>query len=130
MVVVVDDDPLVRRCLARELRRDFQVLEADGPAAALEVLTLLYVSAVVSDLDMDGNALAGMKLLEQVQANFPGCARLLVSGSPDALAASAGADRFIEKPWRPGEVVAAVRTLLETSSTPSIPTPSQEGAGR
>ncbi len=115
LVLVVDDEPLVRRALRRELSADFEVLEAGGPAAALALLGshVREVVAIVSDLDMDGDPGAGLVLLARVAEDFPACIRILVSGS---LAAQFGqmphAEITIAKPWTAGEVRAAIRQLL------------------
>ena len=116
VVLVVDDESMVRRALQRELSAEFEVLEADGPAAALALLGShgCKVVAIVSDLDMDGDRGAGLLLLARVAEELPTCIRILVSGS---LAAQFGqmphAEVTIAKPWTAGEIRAAIRQRLQ-----------------
>ena len=114
-VLVVDDDDLIRRAIALELRQRFNVYEAGSPEEALAVLERVEVVAVVSDLVMDGAGDAGIVLLEKIRLRAPAVIRLLISGT---LAAQLGslkpevAHACMAKPWRAGEVLATIERLL------------------
>jgi DNA-binding NtrC family response regulator len=118
MLLLVEDDPEVRRLLARELRRDFDVTSTDGLHAARRLLARgdIAYAAVVTDLQME-TLTAGADLLEEAQSSSPHSARVLVSGSvtPELarkLQDSGVAHEIIRKPWGRGEVAAAVRRVL------------------
>lgn len=117
-VLVVDDEPAVRRALGRELGAHFEVVMAEDAVTALATLARTEgLSAVVSDLMMPG--LSGTELLAEVRRLRPECARVLVSGAleragADVLAAGI-ADEVLSKPWRFGEVAEAVRRALAKS---------------
>ena len=113
LVLVVDDEPLLRRLMADVLGECYRVLEA---ADGREALTLFDVAggeiaAVVTDVrmpDVDGLALA--RALGSCQRPPP---ILFISGF------SAGSDvpgQLLEKPFTPGGLLRAVQHLLAGSS--------------
>ena len=112
-VLVVDDDEGIRRVLARELRRGYDVCLADGASAASALLEDdRSFCAVVSDLIM-GSGPTGIEILGEVRLHTPHAVRILISGTPRDVEAtrviqSGIAHEFIEKPWRAGEVLAAL----------------------
>lgn len=112
VVLVVDDEPLVRRALARELGAGYVVLEASGPVDALALLDqgAGRFAAIVTDLAMDGNPNAGgLELLAEVARRWPLCVRVLVSGSLGTEHGQIGAAHVvIATPWRTGEILAAI----------------------
>ena len=116
-VLVVDDEPTLRRIMARELRNEFDVTLANGLAPALGCLGQEdQLCAVVSDLMMGGPV--GLDLLEEVRRRKPQCARILVSGTllPSDLGnalASGTVQQFVSKPWERGALLMAVRLALD-----------------
>lgn len=142
-ILVVDDDPHVRRALARligEPHGEFAVLQADGYAEALSLLASTEgIQAVLSDMSM-GPGPGGFELLAEVRRRWPTHARLLVSGTPDVregedLVRSGIAHAFLPKPWPPGAVLPAVLHAIEVAklakgtSPPGADTSSGPGAG-
>ena len=107
-IVVIDDDPAVRRALATELRREkFTVLTARRLADALELLDEEPARVVVTDVrlaDAEGSA-----LIERIREASPSTRCLVVSASTGM--AEAGADLVIGKPWDREKLIAAVRQL-------------------
>jgi len=113
-VLVVDQAPLERQALVRELQRaKFDVLEANGYDEALAALDGgSDIIAVVSDCHMQGRS--GLELLAEVQRRAPSTFRILYSGSlveRQVQAATRGrvVDAFFSKPWAAGEIAAAIR---------------------
>ncbi len=110
-VLVVDDDPDLRRLTARVLARaGYEVLTAAHGAAALEHLGQQSFNAVLSDIlmpDMDGVAL--LRNVRNLDLDVP---VILMTGSPDlATAVQAveyGALRYIAKPVAPETLREAV----------------------
>jgi CheY-like chemotaxis protein len=118
-VLVVDDDAPVARALRRELTSEFEVLVALGPEPAAAALAgAPDLAAVITDLVMNGPR--GLEVLREAVERVPGCARILLSGTPDApevqRALDAGlAHGFVAKPWTPGEIRATVRSAITRS---------------
>ncbi len=97
-VLVVDDNPLVLRTLAAQLRRQgFEVTAAPGGLQALGLLDAgLTVDAIISDLTMAG--LDGISLIREAQARHPGLAAILLTGYVGD-AASLGVGRKLNGPF-------------------------------
>jgi two-component system, NtrC family, response regulator len=116
-LLIVDDNPDVRDLLVHELAGEYVVVAAEDARSARRVLAQRDdIVAVVSDLRME-TATAGAELLEEVQRGRPWCARVLISGSlPPELAVrvrlTGAAHALVPKPWRDGELRAAVRRAL------------------
>jgi DNA-binding NtrC family response regulator len=111
VILVVDDEPIVLRLMARILAdAGFAVRTADSALSALGVIAELPTppAAVVSDLRMD--PIDGYDLAKLVEHEWPGVPVLLVSGwDPDHPII----DRpFLRKPFRPLDLVDAVARLL------------------
>src|ERR1700744_6437999 len=78
-ILCVDDEPRVVDSLAVHLRRDYQVLVANGGNAALQVLKDKGAPAViVSDMRMPG--MDGATLLKHVRQLYPDTTRILLTG--------------------------------------------------
>jgi CheY-like chemotaxis protein len=115
-VLVVDDDPAVRRMAARMLRaRDYAVVEAaDGVHARTLLKAGAAVALVLTDVRMPG--LSGPELAAWLAVAHPGVPALLMTGTPASLDPSAGHARAIgpvlRKPFTGAELAAAVRAAL------------------
>lgn len=83
-VLVVDDDPAIRRALERILKADrrLEVLQAEDGLAALRILESRPVDLVISDESMP--QINGVRLLQTVRARWPGTRRVLYTGHPHA----------------------------------------------
>lgn len=120
-VLIVDDDPIVRRLLTLGLRKaGLEVVEAGSGRAALEILDRQTVGVVVCDLGMPG--MNGIDVVVALRGR-PETATLpfiLVTGSGDdqsvVAGLEAGADDFLPKPVRLDELVARVRAHMRTQS--------------
>lgn len=114
-VLVVDDDTGIRRGIARELCSDFEVLLAADFADAMRIFASRDdIEAVVSDFKL-GPGPDGIALLDEVRRRAPTCIRILASGTQGAateVAQTQTAHAFIEKPWRRGEILDALRRLM------------------
>jgi len=123
-ILIVEDEPLVRRALARELGREFDVLQAGDFSEALETYNReREIRAVVCDQDL-GDGPSGSEFLERVKATTPDTVRIMVSGKlaeeenlAAALLISGTAQVCIRKPWSTGEVLQAVREALRSRSS-------------
>jgi CheY-like chemotaxis protein len=114
-VLVVEDEVLVRMCLADRLRlAGYTVIEA---ANADEALTLLEhsvdmdVKVVVSDIHMPGS-IDGAGLARIVRSTYPMTKILLTSGQHTAFDGVAH-DGFFPKPYNPAKIVNYIATHFD-----------------
>jgi hypothetical protein len=116
-VLVVDDEPAVRRLLARILRsRGYDVFETEDAHSALALLSTTNrpMDLVVTDIVMP--SMSGVRLAEQIRAQWPSVKILFVSGFPtsEALPASEMSSiPLLGKPFTPDEIETKVRELLD-----------------
>jgi len=115
--LVVDDEPLVRRAVARILEaQGFTCLEAGSGVEGLDVLGGTgELPLIVSDLRMPG--LDGMGFLSEVRRRFPDTAVVMLSGMAETSVAveclHLGAADFLTKPISVSEMQARVARALE-----------------
>jgi two-component system, cell cycle sensor histidine kinase and response regulator CckA len=115
-LLVVEDDDAVRDLTCRVLRRTgYRVLSARNGHEALSILNGGgTVQLVIADVVMPG--MNGIELGEHIRRDFPGLPILFTSGyvAPDVGDAAGLADgsRFMEKPYRPEQLIARVGELL------------------
>ncbi len=106
-LLVVDDDALVRRSLARALRRrGHDVHECASAAEALEVLGGTRFDGVITDLWMPEQD--GFALLTQAKQLAPETPVVIITGLPhpgqEVRALELGAEAFRKKPVRAAEL--------------------------
>jgi len=124
-VLLVEDEPSVRRLLARVLgRAGYHVLEASNGIQALEVENAFDgpIEAVITDVIMP--EMGGVELVRVLQRSRPGLTVLFVSGYTrgEVLEGSALTDSrciFMSKPFSPEQLVAALRDALDQRVTPA-----------
>ena len=115
-VLLVDDDDVVRRALARALSHDFQVTQASGGNAAVQLLTREAFDAVVTDLQMPD--LCGDEIVAWLGLHRPPLADrvVVITGgpAPDKVAWLDAFDppRVVRKPCSIGALSAAIRHVL------------------
>ena len=120
-MLVVDDEPAVRRLLARILRsHGYDVFETEDAHSALAFMgsASRQMDLVVTDIVMP--AMSGVKLAEQIRSQWPAVKVLFVSGFPasEALPAMEASIPLLGKPFTPEEIEAKVRELLDSRSRP------------
>lgn len=114
-VLIVDDSSLSRRTLRRILEAEgYEVLEANDGMTALEVYFLEKPDLVLLDLVMQG--MYGLEVLVKLR-EMDQQARVVVASadiqsSTRKLVDEAGALGFINKPFGPEQVIAAVEAAL------------------
>jgi DNA-binding NtrC family response regulator len=107
--LVVEDDSLQREALADVLKREgLEVIECTTAEAAELVLatTGLELRALVTDIQLAGE-MSGIELAEYAKQKYPALSVVVMSGR-DAPALPRDA-RFLQKPFRPNELVEAIR---------------------
>ena len=115
-VLVVDDDPNIRRMIVAALRREgYDFLEAPNGRDALDVMRTQHPDVVVLDLMMP--VLSGWDVLRERQQD-PVLSRIpviIVSANRDpdvAVAVNAGICAFLPKPFDIGALSALVRSCM------------------
>lgn len=115
-VLIVNDDPLLRRALGRLLHGlDLDVHEIDNTAALAWVEAHPDVAAIVADQDVSAGQ-AGAELLAEVQDRLPGVAALLlVAGRYVVLEIpSHAAITVVRKPFSPSRLRRAIERAVRT----------------
>jgi DNA-binding NtrC family response regulator len=116
-VLIVDDEPTLRRSLSRLLQsRGMAVLTADDGASAIELLSKETVDVMLVDLMMP--KVGGLELLEHVREKHVGVEVIMMTAFGDVetavKAVRAGAYHFLTKPFRSNdEVVLTVSKAAE-----------------
>jgi DNA-binding response OmpR family regulator len=115
VVLLVDDDPAIRRALAAGLELEgFAVVPASGGKAALEAAERVRPAVVLLDLSMPD--LDGLEVLERLRAGgdqVPVCVLSARDEIDDRVRGlQAGADDYVVKPFALEEVVARLHALL------------------
>lgn len=116
-ILVVDDEPSVRRALHRLfVREQYRVLEADGAAEALKHAAATPVDLIITDYAMP--ECNGLDLLIRMKKAYPQVVRMIMTGKADLQAVISAINdghvyRFILKPWDNDDLCLSVRLALE-----------------
>jgi signal transduction histidine kinase len=112
-VLVVDDEPLVRRAIGRTLHaRGYAVVEAGSAEEALALVAARpCVDLLLTDVMMPG--MRGPELVRAFRERCPGRPALLMSGYPGAARDGGPDDGCLEKPVPPDSLAQAIRAALD-----------------
>lgn len=115
-ILCIDDEPRVLDGLRRHLERQYEVLVADTPEKAFDILRRKRIDLVICDHKMP--QMTGVELLGRVKDEYPETLRFLLTGYADldvAVAAinEGGVHRFITKPCNNEELKLIIRDALE-----------------
>jgi two-component system, OmpR family, KDP operon response regulator KdpE len=120
-VLVVDDEPLIRRALGASLgAAGYHVMTAADGASALETAALRQPAAVVLDLRLPD--IEGVEVCRRLRqwSQVPVIVVSAVDSETEKIAAlDAGADDYVTKPYAAGELLARLRASLRRASESS-----------
>jgi PAS domain S-box-containing protein len=140
-ILVVDDEDFVRQTAARFLRdMGYDVTEAVDGQDALDVFDREGSGLDLVVLDLVMPRMHGMDVLEALRQRAPGLPVLLMSGHAVGAKvdeARRNADAFLQKPFRPADLVTTVQRLLALRrvdlphpTTPQLPSDERRGTKR
>jgi DNA-binding NtrC family response regulator len=115
-ILVVDDDPSLRRVLQVQLEQEgYEVAVTASAQQTLSVLQLRQFDLVITDLKMPG--MSGLELLKHVRLQYPQTIIIMLTafGTVDTAveAMKAGAYDYLTKPVHQDEMSVVVRRALE-----------------
>jgi len=115
-ILVVDDDPSLRRVLEVQLEQDgYEVAAAASVPQTLSLLQLRPFDLLITDLKMPG--MSGLELLKQTRSQYPQTIVVMLTafGTVDTAveAMKAGAYDYLTKPVHPDEMLVVVRRAPE-----------------
>lgn len=117
-IIIADDHPVLMQAVKKSLQEEFPSAffeEAFDTTSLVEMVFNQHWDLVISDLAMPGGGgFMALKKIKQVKKNLP---VLIISTYPAeqyrASAVKAGAEDFICKDSFPGELIAAVKNILD-----------------
>jgi DNA-binding response OmpR family regulator len=117
-ILVIDDDPDVRRSLCKILRRaGYEVVEAVDGAAGVELQHREPADVIITDIFMPG--LDGLQTIRQLKKEGSGVKVIAISGGDRTgtvdlkeHAQLMGAFKVLAKPFEMRDVLAAVKEAL------------------
>jgi two-component system KDP operon response regulator KdpE len=123
-ILVIDDEAQIRRLLTITLQsNEYQVREASTGSEGTKIVSTNPPDLVLLDLGLaDENGHDVLKHLREWYSN-PIVIISVQSSEQDIIKAlDNGANDYLIKPFRTGELLARIRSLLRTANEPNIPT--------
>jgi CheY-like chemotaxis protein len=123
-VLVVDDDPVVRKSFDRVLSsKGYAVITAESGEEAMRKLAEEKYDAVYTDIRMPG--MSGLEVAEQVKAQKPWTPVVIITGygteAAEARAKAAGVTSFLHKPLSPEVIEDSARVVTENADQIDLP---------
>jgi two-component system, response regulator PdtaR len=110
-ILVTEDDPWMQELIGAKLRTHrYRVIEAASGGDALLLLRTGGVDVLVTDIAMPG-ALDGWALGQQARLVHPTIAVVYVSSRPADAARQVSHSLYLQKPFLPDAIIAAIRHL-------------------
>jgi DNA-binding response OmpR family regulator len=121
-VLVVDDEPIVRKIVVRYLQREgLETLEASNGDAARALIERAGPDLVVLDLMVPG--MDGLELCDWIRSRSDLPVIMLTARGEEGdriVGLELGADDYVTKPFSPRELAVRVRTVLRRSTAAPV----------
>jgi len=121
-VLVVDDDPQIRRVMRTTLEaKGYEVDEAGSGEQALDLARSEKYDLIILDINLPGKT--GVETCREIHAMFPTPIIMLTvrDASEDKIEAlDAGACDYVTKPFAMGELLARIRAVLRRTPSSAI----------
>ena len=116
-ILVVEDNAAMRKVVHRQLTElGYDVTEAEGTAAALELLAAQSFALLFSDVVMPGQ-LSGIDLAQMAMSRDPNLKVLLTSGFPETRLSGNGNSlqglHLLSKPYRRADLARKIREIID-----------------
>lgn len=113
-VLIIDDEQVILNVLSKILEcLNYEVLCAHSAEEALELINSVDLDFVISDIDLPG--INGLELLKIIKNKVEQLPVLMITGNsiefPEENAIAAGADGYIEKPFKSTNIIRAINSL-------------------
>jgi CheY-like chemotaxis protein len=132
-VLVVDDDPAVRKSIDRVLsRKGYAVITAANGEEAMRKLNEEKYDLVYTDIRMPG--MSGLEVAEQLKARKPWTPVVIITGygtdAAEARAKAAGVSSFVHKPLSPEMIEESARDALAAPTAQVLALPAAAEAAQ
>ena len=132
-VLVVDDDPAVRKSIDRVLSsKGYAVITVENGEEAMRKLNEEKYDLVYTDIRMPG--MSGLDVAEQVKARKPWTPVVIITGygtdAAQARAKAAGVSSFVHKPLSPDMIEGSARDALAAPAPQVLALPAAAEAPR
>lgn len=119
IVLIIDDDNMLRNTLARGLRNEeFHVLTADSAEQGERILSRIRVDAIILDRMMVGKD--GLTFLQELRKNgnnTPVIMLTAMTGPDNAIdGLSCGANDYLSKPFKLRELILRINNIITINS--------------
>src|SRR5882757_515139 len=129
MILVVDDEPQIRRVLRAALsNHQYEIVDAESGEQAVEVARRETPDLILLDVNMPG--MGGVEACRQLRLFYDGPIIMVTVRNAErdkVVALDSGADDFVVKPFSIGELLARIRAALRRFTSeeplPKIETP-------
>lgn len=116
-ILIIDDDPIYRRLSSSILKERFNVLVADKPSVAFQLLRANRVDYVICDYRLP--EMDGLEVLARIKADHPQVEVIMISDSGDMdtviEALRRGAVDYFKKPFTPADIWMAIEKTRKYS---------------
>ena len=119
-ILIIDDDELIIMTLRNVLTKEgFEVFKAENGNIGLELYKTHKPDLVITDMLMPDKE--GLETISELKAIAPNCKIIAMSGGGSTqnmtfleLAKKIGADRVMQKPVRPADIIQTVKGLMNS----------------